>query len=90
MQKIANNEELKEILSYSEGYLVNCYSNVNNNNMHVIHVLPLVSQCRGDIMRLNPAYPKYYVTNRAELAQFGIQEQKWNFGKCCQGRPGTF
>ncbi len=89
MQKIENSE-LNNFINLSEGYLVNWHSAVKDGNKHVIYVLPLVSDCRGHLMKSTKQYPLYYVLDRADLVTFGTQGQDWKFGKCCQGRLGAF
>ena len=90
METIPNDDELKQVLTRPNGYLVNHNSDVDHNGRDVVHVLPLISGCRGKIMKVTREFPKSYVSDRSGLSQLGVKGQDWEFGKCCQGRPGTY
>lgn len=90
MQKITSDDDLREIQGLSKGYLANRNSKREVPVRDIVHILPLVSQCRGHSMRVTPAYPKYYISDRSGLAQLGIEGQDWDFGACCRERSEIF
>lgn len=93
MQKIISEDDLRRIQGLSAGYLVNRNSNVNHGGRHVVHILPLVADCKGEDMGVTKNYPKYYVENYAELVGWlrsDKQGSAWDFGECCRERSEMF